>query len=144
MKYHGARALAPDMAKPMTRELALAAPPPFALAPAPLHAKRLRERGYNQAELLAREVAGALGAPLLTGVIRRERDTPPQVSMANFAERLANVRGAFAPVRRVDGVTAILVDDVATTGATLSAAAQAFREAGAERVYGLAFARDTQ
>lgn len=128
----------------MTRELALSAPPPFALAPAPLHAKRLRERGYNQAELLAREIAGALGAPLLNGAIKRKRDTPPQVSMTSFAERLENVRGAFAPVRRVDVGAVVLVDDVATTGATLSAAAQALREAGAERVYGLAFARDAQ
>lgn len=143
LKYRGARALAPDMARPMTRELALAAAPPFALVPAPLHPKRLRERGYNQAELLAREVARALDAPLLRGAIKRAKDTPPQVSMANLAERLENVRGAFAPAQSVDGGTVIVVDDVATTGATLTAAAQALRDAGASRVYGLAFARDS-
>ena len=142
LKYRGARALAPDMARPMTRELALAAAPPFALAPAPLHPKRLRERGYNQAELLARETARALNAPLLRGAIMRVRDTPPQVSMANLAERSANMRGAFAPAHPVEGGTVIVVDDVATSGATLTAAAQALREAGASRVYGLAFARD--
>ena len=143
LKYRGARALAPDMARPMIRELALTAAPPFALVPAPLHPKRLRERGYNQAELLAREVARALDTPLLRGAIKRARDTPPQVSMANIAERIKNARGAFVPAQPLDGGTAVVVDDVATTGATLMAAAQALREAGASRVYGLAFARDS-
>ncbi|MCY4582573.1 MAG: phosphoribosyltransferase family protein, partial [Chloroflexi bacterium] len=83
-----------------------------------------------------------LDAPLATGVLRREVDTSSQVSAATRAERLRNVRDAFAAVRSLDGGAAVLVDDVTTTGATLSAAAHALRSAGAERVYALTFAHE--
>ena len=142
LKYRGLRTLAPEMARPMARELALAVPPPFVLVPVPLHARRLRERGFNQAELLAREVARVLDAPLATGVLRREVDTSSQVSAATRTERLRNVRDAFVSVGTLDGETAVLVDDVTTTGATLSAAAHALRSAGASRVYGLTYAHE--
>ena len=143
LKYRGLRALAPEMARPMTRELALAVPPPFTLVPVPLHSARLRERGFNQAELLAREVARSLDAPLAVSALRRSVETPSQVSMRGLAERLRNVRGAFAPTGALDGGTVVLVDDVTTTGATLHAAAQTLLSAGAARVYGLAFAHET-
>ena len=141
LKYRGLRAVAPRMAAAMTRELALTVPSPFTIAPVPLHSARLRERGYNQAELLARAVAAALDCPLRTDLLRRTRATPPQVASQSRAERARNVRGAFrsAPV---DGGIFVLVDDVMTTGATLEAAAQALLQAGASRVYGLAFAYD--
>ncbi len=142
LKYRGLRALAPEMAGPMARELALAVPPPFVLVPVPLHPRRLRERGFNQAGLLAREVARVLDAPIATGVLRREVDTSSQVSAATRPERLRNVRNAFVPVGALDGETAVLVDDVTTTGATLSAAANALRSAGVVRVYALTFAHE--
>lgn len=141
LKYRGVRALAPEMARPMARELALAVPPPFTIVPVPLHARRLRERGFNQAELLAREVAQVLGAPLSSGALRRTVDTSSQVAATTRPERLRNVRGAFDAVRPLDG-TVVLVDDVMTTGATLSSAAQALRSGGALQVYGLTFAHE--
>ena len=142
LKYRGLRALGPEMARPMARELALVVPPPFVLVPVPLHPRRLRERGFNQAQLLAREVARVLDAPLSTGALRRTVETPSQVAAATRAERLRNVRDAFAAVRPMDGGTVVLVDDVTTTGATLSSAARALLSAGAAKVYALTFAHE--
>ena len=142
LKYRGLRSLVPEMARPMAWELAVTVPPPFTLVPVPLHPARHRERGFNQAELLARELARLLDAPLSTGVLRRTKDTSSQVSTSTRAERLRNVRDAFATTDGVDGATIVLVDDVTTTGATLSAAAQALLSAGAARVYGLTFAHE--
>ena len=143
LKYRGLRSLVPEMARPMAWELAVTVPPPFTLVPVPLHPARLRERGFNQAELLARELARLLDAPLSTGALRRTKDTSSQVATSTRAERLQNVREAFAPTDGVDGATVVLVDDVTTTGATLLAAAQALLSAGAARVYGLTFAHET-
>ena len=142
LKYRGLRSLAPEMARPMARELAVAVPPPFTLVPVPLHPTRLRERGFNQAELLAREIARVLDAPLAPAALRRVENTPPQVRTATAAERLRNVRAAFAASQPPRGGTLVLVDDVTTTGATLSSAAHALLSAGASRVYGLAFAHE--
>ena len=142
LKYRGIRSLVPEMARPMAWELAVAVPPPFSLVPVPLHPTRLRERGFNQAELLAWELARLLDAPLSTGALRRKVDTPSQVDTSTRAERLRNVRDAFAAEGPLDGETVVLVDDVTTTGATLSAAAQALLSAGALRVYGLTFAHE--
>ena len=142
LKYRGLRSLVPEMARPMAWELAVTVPPPFTLVPVPLHPARRRERGFNQAELLARELARLLDAPLSTGALRRTKDTSSQVSTSTRAERLRNVRDAFAATDEVDGATVVLVDDVTTTGATLLAAAQALLSAGAARVYGLTFARE--
>ena len=143
LKYRGLRSLVPEMARLMAWELAVTVPPPFTLVPVPLHPARLRERGFNQAELLARELARLLDAPLSTGALRRTKDTSSQVATSTRAERLQNVREAFAPTDGVDGATIVLVDDVTTTGATLLAAAQALLSAGAARVYGLTFAHET-
>lgn len=142
LKYRGLRSLVPEMARPMAWELAVAVPPPFTLVPVPLHPARLRERGFNQAELLARELARLLDAPLSTGALRRTKDTVSQVDTSSRAERLKNVREAFASTGTLDGETIVLVDDVTTTGATLLAAAQALLSAGAARVYGLTFAHE--
>lgn len=142
LKYRGLRSLVPEMARPMAWELAVTVPPPFTLVPVPLHPARRRERGFNQAELLARELARLLDAPLSTGALRRAVDTPSQVSMRGVDERLRNIHGAFAAAHPLDGETVVLVDDVTTTGATLSEAAHALLSAGAARVYGLTFAHE--
>ena len=111
-----------------------------AVVPVPLHPSRLRRRGFNQAEVIAREVARVLDVPLATGALRRTRRGGHQAELG-IEDRAANVLGlyrAHAPLPR----GALLVDDVTTTGATLDAAARALLDGGAERVYALAVARE--
>lgn len=143
LKYTGASRLAPILARaaaPSLRQL-LTLTGPATLVPVPLHVERRRERGYNQAELaarcLARLVRVAMADPL-----ERARPTTKQHRL-NRAARLHNLRGAFvlrsgAMVPR----TAILVDDIITTTATLEACASVLREAGCQAVYGFALARE--
>lgn len=104
---------------------------PQALVPVPLHRRRLRQRGYDQALELARPLARALQLPCLPG-LRRVRPTAPQ-SALEAAARRRNVRGAFAAQAGLPAHVA-LVDDVMTTGATLQAAALALRRSGVARV----------
>lgn len=109
-------------------------PPPEALMPLPLHRRRLRSRGYDQALELARPLSHALGIPMLDGVLLRHRATAPQ-SQLDAAARRRNLRGAFAVSQRGALPTHVaLVDDVMTTGATLHAAAKTLRRAGVARV----------
>lgn len=109
--------------------------------PMPLSARRLRERGYNQAHELVRRLAPAKSHATL---LLRTRDTRPQPTLGR-AERLRNVRGAFQidPLRRnaVDGRRVVLVDDVMTSGASLYSAAAVLREAGARHIAALVVAR---
>lgn len=109
------------------------------LVAVPLHAERERARGYNQAALLARALAAQVDRPCLSLLVR-VRATPPQVGLS-AVERWRNVAGAFAATTPLDGARLVLVDDVATTGATLNAAAAALRAAGARWVGGIALAR---
>ena len=107
----------------------------------PLSARRLKERGYNQADFLARPVAMAFGKPLKSKCLWRVRETHSQVGL-NALERVKNVDGAFAAAASLAGSCDILlVDDVMTTGATLNACAAALKSAGARNVYGLTLAR---
>ena len=105
------------------------------VVPVPLHPKRLAERGYNQAALLARAAARELGAPLAARALVRVRDTSQQARLGR-TERLANVERAFVArdPKAVRGRDVLLVDDVETTGATLTACRAALLEAGARRV----------
>jgi ComF family protein len=111
------------------------------LVAVPLSAGRLRQRGYNQAGLLAEALGERVGVPRAPGALRRARETPSQVSL-NWGERYANVAGAFrADPMLVRGRTVALIDDVCTTGATLAACAAALNAAGAQAVWGVAVAR---
>lgn len=114
---------------------------PDVVVPVPLHWRRQLRRGFNQAEVLAREVARATKLPLDLRALRRIRHVPPQVGRTR-AERLANLRGAFAvgPRASVGGQRVLLIDDVCTTGATLVAAAEPLAHAGAAAIYGLVVA----
>lgn len=112
-------------------------------AAVPLHPSRLRERGYNQAELLAKRFAAAGNLFHLDGAARRVRNTPTQTSLSK-EERRANMAGAFTVEKPelVKGRRILLVDDVATTLATLEALAAAFRAAGARAVAAYTLARE--
>ena len=114
--------------------------PADAIAAIPLGARRRRQRGYNQAEVVAAVFAQAAGLPVLRGLVR-ERETPPQASRGEEA-RQASVAGAFAwRGAELGGAVLWLIDDVLTTGATLGAAATVVRQAGARRVEALVIAR---
>jgi ComF family protein len=104
-----------------------------AVVPVPLHWRRRRARGYDQAALLARPLAKSLGVPALLRGIRRVRNTPRQVNLPH-AERQRNIAGAFAPWRPHGVGRVLLVDDVRTTGATLRAASEALRAGGVAEV----------
>lgn len=114
------------------------------IAPVPLHWRRLLKRRYNQSAELARHLGRRSGKRVMVDLITRQRATTPQEKM-NAAARAANQAGAFAvrPQRasEVAGRSVLLVDDVLTTGATLSACAEAVRSAGADRVGVLVLAR---
>lgn len=109
---------------------------------APLSRKRLRKRGYDQARLLAREAASALKLEE-TPLLRKAVDTPAQSGLEGAARRRANVLGVYAmlPEAEVEGKRILLVDDIVTTGSTLSECARVLKTAGAERVVCLTLAR---
>jgi ComF family protein len=110
------------------------------LVAVPLHRKRLRERTFNQADEFARPLARRFGLRLVASGIPRELHTPPQTGLAR-GERLVNLERAFRVRCRLDGARVAIVDDVITTGATVSALAAALRAAGAIRVEAWAVAR---
>ncbi|MEK7729105.1 MAG: ComF family protein [candidate division KSB1 bacterium] len=112
------------------------------LVPVPLHPVRERERGFNQSELIARSMAAQWGLELWPRALRRTRYTQQQAKLS-LEDRLRNVEQAFAPRRSVsfEGRAVILVDDVITTGATISACAGVIKEAGATSVGAIALAR---
>lgn len=109
---------------------------------APLSRERLRERGFNQAELIAREVGRLLSIPAQP-VLEKVRDTSPQSELEEESERRANARGAYAllPGTGLAGRRVVLVDDVVTSGATLRECAALLRQAGAAEVFCLTLAR---
>jgi competence protein ComFC len=113
-----------------------------AVVPVPLDRGRLRERGYNQAELIAKPLARMLGIPFRSYLLVRTRPRPNQLRLTR-RERWETVRGAYATHKtaQVDKLRVLLVDDVFTTGATLDACSRALKGAGATRVVGLTVAR---
>ncbi len=111
------------------------------IVPVPLHPTRFRERGYNQSELLARELSKLLGLALNTKTLRRTRATQSQMTL-NQAERHQNVADAFAcGGLNLAGQRVLLIDDVCTTGSTLQACADALKQSGVVAVWGLTLAR---
>lgn len=141
-KYQGRS----DLAKPLASLLARVGAPPGAdlVVPVPMHPRRLAERGYNHASLLARAYAGIVDLPSSPRGLARLCDTPRQATL-DRAGRLANVEGVFVAPRRaaIEGRSVVLVDDVASTGATIKACTAALFASGAARVTALVLAHNT-
>ncbi len=137
-KYQGEhflrRPLARWLAESLQTDDRLLDPPTDALVPVPLHRRRERERGFNQADALCRRLGRETGLPVWQA-LRRVRSTPKQARLSR-EERLNNLRGAFQPVPRqpVTDAHLLLVDDVFTTGSTVHECARVLREAGAASV----------
>ena len=143
-KFSRKRALARPLGDLALEQCAASLPEGIeAVIPVPLARERERERGFNQALLLARRIAGRLELPTRPRWLVRVRATRPQSDLS-AAERRANVRGAFRASRRVAGRHVVVVDDILTTGATLGECARALREAGAWRVGVVTVARVPQ
>lgn len=133
LKFSGELAIAPLLADLLAESLSTGAIPlPDALVPVPLHRGRLRERGFNQATLLAARLGRQLGLPVATQLCARRRATEPQSLLSPAARRL-NLRRAFAVCDRPPAHVAI-VDDVMTTGHTAGELARTLKQAGAQRV----------
>jgi len=132
LKYHGQLAIAPALGECLA-QVAASRPRPDRLIAMPLHAKRIRERGFNHATEIARDAAKRLGLPLDTDCCQRTRDTPPQMGLKHDARR-RNVRGAFACTGDVRGQHIALIDDVMTTGTSLDELAATLKRAGASEV----------
>lgn len=143
-KYQDLRSLAGPLGELMAEGWTVLAPAhavPDVIVPVPLHPSRQRQRGYNQAALLARELGACLHHPVVEDALVRTRPTTPQVDL-NAEERRANVHGAFeCRGTRLSGQRVLLVDDVYTTGSTLESASVALREAGTLSVWAYTLAR---
>ena len=137
LKYGQAKALAQPLSERLVAQLNRQNWTIDIIVPVPLHKTRLAERGYNQAQLLSEHVAEEILLPCLAEAVQRQRNTQSQVTL-NAMERQTNLEDAFqANPQIVSGKRILLIDDVYTTGATLSACAQAILQAGAQAVYGL-------
>lgn len=150
LKYGGLPRIADDLAAAIP-QLHGETDGPSVLIPIPLARQRLRERGYNQSDMLARALGRKWRIPVFPDLLVRTRETPTQTALTPET-RLANVAGAFGMNNEecsminersliIDHWTLIIVDDVFTTGATLAEAARALEHAGARRIFGVTFAR---
>jgi len=142
LKYNGLSAVAPLMGEEMAALLLDWNPGVSTIVPVPMGGSRERRRGYNQSALLAREIGRFTGITVAGRALVR-RPGPSQVEQPDEAARRANAQEAFAAGRKSVSGGVLLVDDAMTTGATLDACASVLKSAGADRVYGLTFARES-
>ena len=139
-KFHSVRILAGSMAQDMAELIKeKAAGDCDMMIPVPLHPARLRERGFNQAEVLARALAEKCGMEMRTDILDRIRRTKQQAKLSGI-RRMGNTEGAFRAKKDLTGRRVLLVDDVVTTGSTLCACAEALKKAGAREVHAVALA----
>ncbi len=136
-KYEGASDLRDILAERMVLALGEQGWSLDAVVPVPLHADRLLDRGYNQSVLMGERLARWLGIRFEPGLLGRIRNTGQQAQLSGD-ERIRNVAGAFTADPAVQGLSVLLVDDVVTTGATLTECAAALRAQNARAVYGIA------
>jgi ComF family protein len=150
LKYGGVRPAANVLGRMLAEAIAVLEPEfpadPVAVVPVPLHRTKLRQRGFNQAELIARAAVKVSPAQdrlrLCAGVLERKRETASQIGLT-MHQRRENLRGAFGVAQHelVQGREVLVVDDVYTTGATVSECARVLRRAGATRVWVATVAR---
>lgn len=146
LKYDYIRELAEPLGDMLAEYIQRAPLPADVVIPVPLHRRRQRERGYNQSALLAKRLGAVTHIPVRHDLLRRHRYTRSQTRL-NAQERSQNVQGAFSWANHRDsalemvGKRVLLIDDVATTGATLRACAQVLRGQGACSVWALTVAR---
>jgi ComF family protein len=139
LKFHGVKRLS----KPLGILLqSLDLPAMDGIVPVPLSIKKLRERGFNQSLLIARTVSKEIKVPLLIDILLKKKDTPPQIGLS-AKERLLNLKNAFEVKGDVDGLRLLLVDDVMTTGATVTECSKVLMKAGAKEVITLTLARSS-
>ncbi len=142
LKYRHLKAIAAPLGQLLAEYLGSHPLKGEVIIPVPLHPKRLRERGYNQASLLAKELGKLVDLPVVEDTVTRVRDALPQARTGSAIERRRNVQDAFVCHQGLEGRQILLVDDVCTTGATLDACASALKAAGASYVWGLTVARE--
>ncbi len=135
-KYNDALDLCQPLAERLLAVLRRQTWPIDVIVPVPLHTDREMDRGYNQSDVLSQPVARELALPCESAWLRRTRDTDQQARLT-AAERRRNVAGAFSASADVAGKSVLLVDDVLTTGSTLSECARALQRQQAESVYGI-------
>jgi len=141
LKYRRDMGLGDALAVPLAEFTRSLSWPLDMIAPVPLGQKRRQERGYNQVDLIARPLALALGLNYRPGALKRQRETVSQVGLS-ASERRENMQNAFiANASVVRGKIILVVDDVSTTGSTLSSCSNALLQAGAAEVYALTVAR---
>lgn len=146
LKYNRAAYIAPLLAERATAVMQRAHVPFGMIIPVPLAQSRLRERGYNQSQVIGSHMALMMHTPLVVSSLQRTRSTAPQVGLS-VVQRRDNVRDAFhAPPGSLNGHFVLLLDDVLTSGSTMQACAAALYAAGAQQVIGVAItgAQQTQ
>ena len=143
VKYRNVRIAVPYVARLLADYLERNPYPVDAYCPVPLHPRRERSRGFNQSELIANHLSKLTGVPVDSTALRRTRNTPPQVNMETPGDRQRNITDAFECHEDLQNRRYILIDDVVTTGSTMSACADALKDAGTANVWGIAFARQS-
>jgi ComF family protein len=143
LKYRNLKTISPCLAGLLADYLGSNPLPGDALICVPLHPRRLRERGYNQSSLLARELGRRIDLPVIENCLIRIKQAQPQVRAGDAEERRRNVADAFVcRDEQVSGKQIILIDDVCTSGATLESCAAALKSKSAASVWGLTLARE--
>jgi len=137
LKFHGIKRISKTLGRLL---LSLDLPETDGIVPVPMTIKRLRERGFNQSLLIARVIAKESKVPLLMDTLLKKKETPPQIGLS-AKERLLNLKNAFEVKGNMKGLRLLLVDDVMTTGATVTECSKVLVKAGAEEVIVLTLAR---
>jgi ComF family protein len=137
LKFHGVKRLSIPLAGLIS---SLVSDKYDAIIPVPLHTSKLREREFNQTALIGHHLSKALSTPLITNALCKNRETKLQTDVSG-KERRDNLRGAFSASGEIGGISILLVDDVITTGATVTECSRVLKKAGALKIDAVALAR---